>query len=29
MDKKELIARFESEMAKVKRPGIDKLYFCQ
>lgn len=25
MDKKELIARFESEMAKVKRPGIDKL----
>lgn len=25
MDKEELIARFESEMAKVKRPGIDKL----
>lgn len=25
MDKEELIARFESEMAKVKRPGMDKL----
>lgn len=25
MDKEELIARFEAEMAKVKRPGIDKL----
>lgn len=25
MDKEKLIARFESEMAKVKRPGIDKL----